>query len=168
MNRPDLYQQSIDTLAQAYFADELKHNHCDHCAVGNLLKRIAVRMNIPLAAWSNKFITVGCWGRRKQLIAPPGMVIAKHTGSYYLPIGRSENLRKKESAARLLILHSGYSLQELAKIEYVFETAGTGKCEEDYMFNGLMAVVDALDSIHENNDTEVTTTQKKRFRTLIA
>lgn len=48
---------------------------------------------------------------------------------------------------------TGYSVNELAKIEYAFETAPRNCDYEDHlndewMFNGLMAVVDVLADIH--------------------
>ncbi len=62
-----------------------------------------------------------------------------------------------------LIDSTGYTWQELAKIEYAFETAPRGNSDEDWMFNGLMAVVEVLDIIHENTDTNITTQTKTKF-----
>lgn len=55
---------------------------------------------------------------------------------------------------------SDYSLEELMKIEYTFETSFIG---EDPMFNSLMAVIDVLDEIHENKDEEVSQATKQKF-----
>ncbi len=48
-------------------------------------------------------------------------------------------------------------------IEHAFEYAPKGNSEDDYMFNGLMAVVDALDIIHENTDINITKEIKQKF-----
>lgn len=49
---------------------------------------------------------------------------------------------------------TGYTWQELAKIEYSFETAKKGSTHEEWNFNGLMAVCDALMKIHEATPEE--------------
>ena len=48
-------------------------------------------------------------------------------------------------AADRAIAESGYSVDELARIEFAFESVPLG---EDRMFKGLMAVVDVLSDIH--------------------
>jgi hypothetical protein len=51
---------------------------------------------------------------------------------------------------------TGYTWQELARIEYAFERAPMSHSREDHVFNGLMAVVDVLCQIHEMDETNKT------------
>jgi hypothetical protein len=57
------------------------------------------------------------------------------------------------------------SLEELAKIERSFEVGyWRGLFVKDRMFNGLSAVIDTLDEIHDNNDTIITGKVKSKFQ----
>lgn len=175
MNRTELYANSIDTLKEAYFKHELKHNDCKKCAVGNLLKEPAKQMRISAGIWSLKFVTSS--KKRKQYVAGLGEFVGSimfSTTVLRVPEPFLPGLPVGESMARLKLVHdvvnaemliskSGYTQEELAQIEFAFETAERGETEEDYMFNGLMAVIDVLDQIHDNTDAMLTNDQKKRF-----
>jgi hypothetical protein len=51
--------------------------------------------------------------------------------------------------ARIRRTKTGYSVHEIHQIEYAFENAPyQGDDTEEWMFNGLMAVVDVLAEIH--------------------
>jgi hypothetical protein len=58
---------------------------------------------------------------------------------------------------------TGYLHAEVLLIEKTFESAPMGQTEDEWMFNGLMAVIEVLDEIHENKDTEVTQKSKALF-----
>jgi hypothetical protein len=185
MNRPELYQKSIDTLVTAYHADELKHKDCRCCAVGNIVKEDAYKLGVSNGIWSLKFCTIETAsapfffgmrrGASRQLYAKEGEFVVTtyqgiaqvttidHYGKHIYYQGLVETKKKEIAEAELLISRSGYTQRELADIESAFESSDTGKEDEDSMFNGLMAVVDALDRIHENTDTAATSAQKKRF-----
>lgn len=158
MKNETLYNKTVDILVQAYFNDTLEHGVCHACAVGNIINAHrpfseeeimmlnASNMLGDRQGWSSVFLTCKClykpnWGEKRQLI-----IISNYNG-----------LAKEQ------IDSTGYSVVELAMIEHAFETAPEGNNREDYMFNGLMAVIDALDVIHENKDTEVTSSAKSQF-----
>ncbi len=149
MKRQELYEKTVDILVQAYFNDTLRHGDCAACAVGNLInarKKFSTEERKKLNAlggyeregWSEVFCT---YNRTQQEIIPFNY----------------KGLAKKQ------IDLTGYTYNQLAKIEKAFETADAGKSDEDWMFNGLMAVIDVLDKIHKNTDTNVTENSKNKF-----
>ena len=151
MNKPELYQKTVDILVQAYFNDTLRHDDCAACAVGNIIAdALGYKITSTKAKWqcddgevSPNWINVFC--------------------TYYTPSGRkvtSFDLAAYEEGAANEIDATNYTVHELADMEKAFEMAST---EGDYMFNGLMAVIEVLDQIHENTDTELTATTKSRF-----
>lgn len=157
MKKPELYQKTVDILVQAYFNDTLEHGNCAACAVGNI---IAANNEIdfkrgdstPCLFWDNKRLPVWGWifqtdrDKKRQRFSPES----------YIGEMKAE------------IDSSGYDLYDLRKIEYAFEMAEKGNSEEDYMFNGLMAVIEVLDTIHKNKDSETTINSKKRFEKITA
>lgn len=89
-----------------------------------------------------------------------GNLIAASIGSFtpmwqYVFISGTFNLNAYTGEAKRQIDSTGYTVQELAKIEHAFETASFGQSTEDWIFNGLMAVVDVLMEIHEASQEEV-------------
>lgn len=86
-------------------------------------------------------------------------------GSVFMTIEKTQKITqsKYSGPARHQIDSTGYLWPQLAKIEYAFETADRDESIEDYMFNGLMAVISVLDIIHENHDEEITTHSRERF-----
>jgi hypothetical protein len=57
---------------------------------------------------------------------------------------------------------SGYKVHELQIIEDAFENANEGNSREDWMYNGLVAVLDVLKEIHEVTDEDLAIS-KQRF-----
>lgn len=146
MKNESLYNKTLSILIDSYFNHTLEHNNCFACAVGNI---IASSCGIKLTK--------------------PGMIWAKnvpHWDSVFMTGYGSQFMYPENYSgeAKRQIDSTGYTVQELAKIEFAFETAKKGKNEEDWMFNGLMAVVEVLDDIHENNDMQVTETSKRKFQ----
>lgn len=148
----ELYNRTVQILVDAYFKDELIHGKCHACAVGNIINNYKPFTKLEIhevnghgsnrAGWSKVFCTYNA-----------------HSMSQSQIIRMSEYNGK----AKKQIDSTGYSVEELAKIEFWFETADKGETKEDYMFNGLMAVIDVLDEIHENKDTLATVRTKNKF-----
>ena len=137
MIKEQLYNKTVDILVQAYFNDTLIHGNCASCAVGNI-----VAHNMGYTYTSDKKF----W----ECSIPNWYDVFRAYQKY-------------EGKAKKQIDSTGYTWQELAKVEKAFESAGKGNSGDDYMFNGLMAVIDVLDIIHENTDEKATTETKKRF-----
>lgn len=135
MNRPELYQKTVDVLLDAYNSRELKHALCTACAVGNICKEASQITGISKGAWSVLFAT---------------------TTSLVQMEYESESLKESVYAAYKLINATGYTKQELMKIEYAFEKEGYS----DNQYPGLCRVLDVLKEIHEteqevSNDNQV-------------
>ena len=152
MKRPELYHKTVDILVDAYFADTLEHGNCYACAVGNI---IAANCNIQYDPY---------YMARGKLIWKSGRSFWDDV-FYTSQSTQSFRIDEYEGNAKYQIDSTGYTVYELAKIEYAFETADKGKSEDEWMFNGLMAVVDVLDEIHENTDEEITLKVKSEFKT---
>lgn len=145
MKNPELYHKTIDILVKAYLQDNLMHNDCTACAVGNL-----VGAALDEGSWNaNPF-----WGW------PSVCVTLREKNN----IGRIFNPSNYKGEAKRQIDATGYRYQDLAKIESSFELAYKGDNDEEFIFNGLMAVVEALDIIHENTDKVLTTSVKSKFQ----
>jgi hypothetical protein len=138
MKNEALYNKTVDILVKAYFNDTLVHGKCNMCAVGNLCGGEYL--------WGRLF-------RTEHGVQYFGNAMLEYYGIKYDSNKMIEGLRQ--------IDNTGYSLLELAKIEFAFESASG---EGDWSFNGLMAVIEVLDQIHENTDTQITTSAKERFK----
>lgn len=124
-NRIELYHKTEDILFQAYFNDTLEHRKCGACAVGNIIA-----------------------GNLGAKIPELGMPV------YRLPSGdlvgvpwlgyRASCPEKQLNANEV----TGYNNRELELIESAFELANHGDNRENYMFNGLVAVLETLKDIH--------------------
>lgn len=152
MNKPELYHKTVNILVDAYFNDTLIHNNCHACAVGNIVAANRGFKYVPTCDEDLKVIwqqdTDGIW-------SDVFITIANGIQDVY------PSLYKRE--AKKQIDATGYSYQDLAKIEYAFETAPKGESNDEWMFNGLMGVIDVLDQIHNNIDTTTTRATKERF-----
>lgn len=83
--------------------------------------------------------------------------------NWYLYLKSQVNSTKLAELGRQEIRLTGYSADEIRAIESAFESV-IGDCSEDKDgFLGLMAVVDALDIIHENTSSAITDKAKKQI-----
>lgn len=143
MIREQLYKKTVDILFDAYFKGTLEHSDCNACAVGNIVAANCdeyVTQNRGFG-WPRVFTTVtNSDGSHQQIITPDNY----------------------DGEAKRQIEVTGYSWKQLAKIELAFETADKGTSDEDYMFNGLVDVLEVLKEIHQVED-EPAQTSKTRF-----
>jgi hypothetical protein len=160
MNRPSLYQKTLDILVQAYFNDTLEHANCYACAVGNM-----IAANCGLKFITAEVTPVGVftgagklfWNFRNQFDNNPLVLMTR---------GKCDEGANDEQLE--LALSTGYTLRELALIEEAFEMVAYGleldvMQSDKVMFDGLMSVIETLDLIHENKDEQVTERSKKLF-----
>lgn len=136
MNNEQLYNKTVDILVQAYFNDTLQHEDCTKCAVGNIIAATS-----SITDWT-------------------GFYIGYPSSSWYSLMHRSHGGVDDEIYRQ--IERTGYTIDQLFLIEAAFERHG-GDEHDHKMFNGLMAVIDVLDEIHENKDVLITTSVKQRF-----
>lgn len=160
MKNEALYHKTVGILVDAYFADTLVHNNCFACAVGNL---ICANMGYSYVACQDMPIKKIVWSINDGIY----FNTLNLNGSWYDFINGWENKEDGNNKALLEIASTGYNRIEVYSIETAFEQAPKGNSDEDWIFNGLMAVVDALDKIHENTDTQVKEESKKRFQKVL-
>lgn len=141
MNRPELYQKTIDVLLDAYNNGKLVHGNCSCCAVGNICKESSNKLDISNSLWSFLFVTTSEEGFYKP-------TRAKSYESFEMELVLS------------LINDTGYTVEELTKIEWAFETAIPFEKREYYtkvktkqgQYMGLCAVLEVLKQIHEKEE----------------
>lgn len=134
MIKEKLFNETIDKLVTAYFNGNLEHGHCYSCAVGNICGD---------SVWSYWFFTTSVF----------------NCGSPFIRIQGNMRQLKQEDYDKPFPERYPYNKDELGQIEFAFETAPE---EGDWEFNGLMAVVEVLQKIHQCDETE-TKQAKERF-----
>jgi len=144
MKNETLYNKTVDILKDAYFNDTLEHGNDCACAVGNLI-----------AAAKGVNIIPDNEGRLSRFTWEQG-----YPKWFYSVIDKG---CPPTDGALSEINKTGYTIDDIILIERAFESTKNDNTEDLAMFNGLMAVIDVLDIIHENNDTEQTQVTKKRF-----
>lgn len=144
MTQQEKFNQTVGILVRAYLNDELEHKVCSACAVGNI---IAFHMGTKPGKLS---VPVEC------VVAGDKYVILRYdnnhfeNGEYAMSwYTKMEGCASPDGARQ--IKSTGYSVGEIYAIEKSFESAPMGKSTDEWMFNGLMAVVDVLAKIHGIN-----------------
>jgi len=130
------FEHSIDVLVKAYLNDTLEHGSCRACAVGNL---VADAQGIKL------FYNEG-----EHLITNIGVTPNKDGKTIFnwnKLVDRINGYGDEQEALKE-IESTGYSLSDIIKIEKAFEGANYGEGNDEWMLNGLFAVVDVLAEIH--------------------
>lgn len=155
MNRESIYHKSVQILYDAYFNDTLEHGNCFACAVGNL-----VAGNMGLSFETGECVLRGMvrWIGYNTLEKHPavngwGNVLAGRTVVCF---------ERYKEEAKSQIDSTGYTPSELALIEVAFEFGN--RRTEDWMFDGLANVLEALKQIHEVEDADLIQSNHKRFK----
>ena len=123
------FEKTMDILVKAYLNDTLEHGNCHACAVGNL---IAAQNGLSYKRDYSDF------QRWDGYIEPHWYQLVTPVKCDYgdIEIGTNQ------------INQIGYSIQDTIRIENAFENSERGQNNDDWMFNGLMAVLDVLAEIH--------------------
>lgn len=159
------FDRTVAILVKAYLNNTLVHSNCYACAVGNM---VAAGLGI-------KYTIRGAFGRKLtwegdyEFPASKGWAAVFCSDEEINDDGDSEIHQEIDEDALLQdaaikqISATGYSWQELARIEYAFESApGRNDNQDVWMFNGLMSVIDVLASI-DNISLEHTEEARKMF-----
>jgi hypothetical protein len=144
------FNHSVNVLVQAYLNNTLQHGNCYACAVGNIIadglgtKCIVKKDSFKGIVWDNGEPYPG----QGHFNTPNGWGALFNTDNYNGGPKRQVFDRRyiNDKNVNRQISSTGYSWEELARIEYAFESVD--KRKKDKMFNGLMAVVDVLADIH--------------------
>jgi len=136
MYTTELYNRTVDILYQAYFNDTLEHGSTCGCAVGNIIAaNLGLKPEIESDTWE---------GRKTYWYAYLSDIKIYQDNQIRRDI-------KREAEAEIEV--TGYSLQDIVRIEKAFEYADDSN-EDAWMFNGLVAVLDVLKEIHGITDDE--------------
>lgn len=146
MSNIEKFNETVSILVKAYLNDTLQHGNCFACAVGNI---IAAKSGFKFCDKKVKGHSLSWEGQpypafNENAYDAQGWGAAFTTGFLGIQHLRLEYLTNEHVSRQIKI--SGYTWQELAKIENAFEVAPHDY--SDRMFNGLMAVVDVLAEIH--------------------
>ena len=189
MNRKKLYEKTVNILLDAYNSGKLMHGDCTACAVGNICGNNRL--------WSYLFVTTSTKQYKEKpgfirLRDPKGEVIEikneelpKYVNSgfsfgnvfyvtdndYYTVVPASLSYIEKKQKGLELIESTGYTLDELARIEFAFENSirNTQEGYEHYtdedpkkgQFIGLTAVLNVLAEIHATPEKSTKANQEK-------
>src|SRR5688572_4378568 len=115
------FEHTVNVLVQAYLNDTLEHDDCAACAVGNIMASCGVVFGPDFNRAQ--------WLRVIDIEVRRGSKNSAYVGGYDKEVGLQQ------------IKATGYSMEELSKIEHAFEG-------DNEIFNALMAVVDVLAEIH--------------------
>lgn len=137
------FDQTVSKLVNWYLKDQLKHDQCAACVVGNLCGR--------RDTWTYLFMTMRNGYQTRREI--------RYVDLYLNHVTRKSDLLDK---AYEVCRSTGYKVYELCRIEHAFEVADRGQSNDDWMFNGLMDVVSVLADIH-GISLEATQEAKKLF-----
>lgn len=129
------FDNSVRVLVKAYLDDTLEQGNCHACAIGNLVAD----------ANGFKFVRIAF-----------GLFWENSEIAHWFPVHEQMYSKKQEQ-----IDSTGYTLDQVARIEQAFECS-TPADDGDWMFAGLMAVVDVLADIH-NVDISVKEQAKALF-----
>ncbi len=145
MTKIATFDGTVAVLVKAYLEGVLAKGTCYACAVGNIC---AAALGIKVTgewewsdgrpAWNDVFATVG-------ITMPQGFWPEKYRGIHKAQIDAT-----------------GYSVEELMRIEFAFERAMPGQYTEEAEYAGLLAVVDELADIH-GVDLATTESAKQLF-----
>lgn len=150
------FNNAINALVQAFFTDTLAKGTCTACAVGNICAAAMGAKVVPYMGFSHIFQAVKY-----------GIPVFNDVWQYAFVtttdgIQKRGNLLGIPECTYTLIAATGYDIDELARVEYAFET-NTQLVFDDYPFhtkaeimedqyNGLMAVVNVLCEIEGIED----------------
>lgn len=150
-NEVEKFNHSVSVLVTAFFNDTLMHGNCYACAVGNM---VANGLGCRVVKRPDSFKNL-VWDNNQPY---PGSSwndsIQNGWGALFTTDRHDDKRKTQKIDKRFLgdrnvmrqIASTGYTWQELARIEFAFESVD--KRRKDKMFNGLMAVVDVLAEIH--------------------
>ena len=147
-NKKATFEHSVDVLVKAYLNDTLVHGNCYACAVGNL---VCHGMGFIMAKGINESNRFVHWVGQKYPGWPNGWggVVSSDFGEDddgNTIIEQEIDIDYFKGIAMIQIESTGYTVDQIAQIEYAFESARI--TDGDVMFKGLLAVVDVLAEIH--------------------
>lgn len=158
MINESLYNKTVDILVQAYFDNTLEHQNCFACAIGNLIcsaNGFSFQKKGEYICM-NHCVTLG-WKEIDEWYNNSSTGFQKIWAKFY------RNPKEIHGEIKESVEKTGYCFDELLEIEKAFESVQNVNSDDEYMFNGLMAVIEVLDEIHQNKDEKITKETKQKF-----
>lgn len=147
-----IFEKTVDILVKAYLNNTLQHGNCYACAVGNIIASglgcevVKNRIGSDKISWSNDMPYPGL--DKDRITGWGAAFVTEFNSSGKLKQTINETALQAHVVSQQIVA-SGYTWQELAKIEFAFESVrGEDFTKDQLMFNGLMEVVDVLAEIH--------------------
>ncbi len=150
MKNKKLYYKTVNLLLEAYRTGKLSHGNCSSCAVGNICQEASLKTGISVSYWNSLFLTSF---QIEEIRSNPNKTKWVFKQNLFNP------LPAIAEPAFKLIKETGYSVDELAKIEFAFENSigedvqaynyYTGTERNLGNFIGLYDVFQVLKQIHE-------------------
>ena len=158
MSEQEKFDHTVQVLVQAFLNETLEKDNCQACAVGNLIAHAAGAVYVRKPNTYNGNL---------DLQAEPRVI--DWLGAICTSDGCDQSLYKEayldQPGIRAAFDSTGYSFEQLARIEYAFESnngVSLYATDSDNEFAGLMGVIDVLADIH-GLDLVVATQAKARF-----
>lgn len=146
------FEHSVDVLVKAYIKGTLEHGSCRACAVGNL---VADAQGIELIIDNNSLLT--------KIGVIPNIIPNKYGKSLFHWSSLVDiNGYGNKDQGLVEIESTGYTVDEIIAIERAFERCEFSLNKDQWMLNGLYAVVDVLAEIH-NVDLSIKEEAKELF-----
>lgn len=140
MYTKEKFHETVAILVAAYMNDTLRHGDCAACAVGNI---VAARMGLRIVQDPSY---IDC--NQKFMMWSNG----EYPNEGWFQVTRAYEGFSQRAIEQ--IEASSYTAQQLRQIEKSFESANFVSSYDDYILNGLIAVVDVLCEIHGMNEVD--------------
>jgi hypothetical protein len=143
MEKPELFNWSIGVILKAYINGTLVAQNTCGCVLGNLIaNRNKIKYSNNISGWPSWDTGTPDWNR--LINTSDGIQRLCSKKRYNSPIYENE----KKGAEQLKSI--GYEFNDLALIEYTFETEGRISLED-----GLYAVIKVIQKIHKCSKEEI-------------
>lgn len=149
------FNKVYKSLVKAFMKGTLAKGDCTACAVGNIFRGWGASTQavgqgcMEVTSWKSLFITINTIGRCIQYIGEGDIIYVFNLG-----IDDIKNIRDASKYARDLITRNGYTVDEIAAIEFLFEKNTSIEIEnynfytqeqiQEDQYNGLCAVIEYL------------------------
>jgi hypothetical protein len=146
------FNHTVNVLVKAYLNDTLRHNNCYACAVGNMIASAnGFKYSMLKEALSdNKEHWLLKWAHLPSIYDAEIELSSNDQQENWMNVFRDGEVQYSNynGKSKELIDSTGYTVYELARIEEAFEDVDSNCTNDEWMFNGLMAVIEVLAEIH--------------------
>lgn len=138
------FDHTVQVLVQAYLNDTLEKDNCQACAVGNLIAHAAGAVYVRKTSNYNGDLLLEA---QPRIVDWLGAICTSEDCDQQL----DKRVYLAQPGIKAAFDSTGYSFEELAQIEYAFESHDGDNplaSDAERQYAGLMGVVDVLAEIH--------------------